>query len=83
MGQSLEKKCIATNFHYSMLGQGDLSMEDARPLKRLEEELEQVRKKLHQSVKGEPSRLLDPTVLPISRELDLLIVQYQYLKHGI
>jgi hypothetical protein len=63
-----------------MLGQGDLSMEDARPLKSLEEELERVRKKLHQSVKGEPSRLLDPTVLPISRELDLLIVQYQNLK---
>ncbi|WP_169818247.1 aspartyl-phosphate phosphatase Spo0E family protein [Shimazuella kribbensis] len=58
-------------------------MEDVRPLKRLEKELERVRKKLHQSVRGEPSRLLDPTVLPISRELDLLIVQYQYLKHNI
>jgi hypothetical protein len=83
MGQRLEKKCIATNIHYSMLGQGDLSMGDACPLKSLEEELERVRKKLHQSVKGEPSRLLDPTVLPISRELDLLIVRYQHLKHGI
>lgn len=55
-------------------------MEDARPLNRLEKELERVRKKLHQSVKGEPSRLLDPTVLPISRELDLLIVEYQNRK---
>jgi hypothetical protein len=67
-------------FTYSILGQGDLSMEDARPLNRLEKELERVRKKLHQSVKGEPSRLLDPTVLPISRELDLLIVEYQNRK---
>lgn len=55
-------------------------MGDACPLKRLEEELERVRTKLHQSVNGLPSNLLDPEVLPISRELDVLIVQYQQLQ---
>jgi hypothetical protein len=63
-----------------ILGQGDLSMGDACPLKSVEEQLERVRRKLYQSVKGEPSRLLDPSVLPISRELDQLILRYQRLK---
>lgn len=55
-------------------------MGDACPLKSIEKQLEIVRKKLYQSVKGEPSRLLDPSVLPISRELDQLIIRYQDLK---
>ncbi len=55
-------------------------MGDACSLKSVEEQLERVRKKLYQSVAGEPSRLLDPNVLPLSRELDQLIIRYQHLK---
>jgi len=45
--------------------------------KRLEEELELLRQKLYQMVSGEPARLLDRGVLPMSEQLDVLIVQMQ------
>lgn len=50
-------------------------------MKRLEEELERLRTELHCLVDGEPSRLLDSRVLPISRKLDLLIVELQKEKN--
>lgn len=46
-------------------------------IRRLEEELERLRTELHQSVNGEPSRLTDSQVLPLSRRLDALIVEVQ------
>ncbi|MBA4494383.1 Spo0E family sporulation regulatory protein-aspartic acid phosphatase [Paenactinomyces guangxiensis] len=46
-------------------------------IRRLEEELERLRTKLYQSVDGEPSRLADSRVLPLSRRLDALILEIQ------
>ncbi|SEN44455.1 Spo0E family sporulation regulatory protein-aspartic acid phosphatase [Lihuaxuella thermophila] len=46
-------------------------------IKWLEEELERLRTELHKSVGGEPSRLSDSRVLPLSRRLDALIVEVQ------
>lgn len=78
-GLKIEEKFVNKRVK-SILGQGDFPMGDACPLKIVEKQLEQVRKKLYQSVAGEPSRMLDPNVLPISQELDRLIVRYQHLK---
>jgi hypothetical protein len=52
-------------------------------IRRLEEELERLRNELHQSVNGEPSRLADSKVLPLSRRLDALIVELQKEKKKI
>ncbi|TCS92558.1 aspartyl-phosphate phosphatase Spo0E family protein [Hazenella coriacea] len=43
----------------------------------LEKELERLRLELYQSVNGELSRLTDARVLPVSQELDDIIVQVQ------
>lgn len=52
-------------------------MAKALQRKRLEEELETLRQKLYQLVSGEPTRLTDQGVLPMSEQLDVLIVQMQ------
>ncbi|MCS1351262.1 aspartyl-phosphate phosphatase Spo0E family protein [Mechercharimyces sp. CAU 1602] len=46
-------------------------------LRMLEEEMEKVRTRLYQAVAGHPARLDQAGVLPISRRLDRLIVEYQ------
>lgn len=46
-------------------------------IKRLEAELESLRSELYQIVNGNPSRLKDSRVLPISQKLDLLIIEIQ------
>ncbi len=43
----------------------------------LEEELERLRSELYKSVGGEPSRLSDLRILPLSKQLDALIVEVQ------
>lgn len=52
-------------------------MAKALQRKRLEEELEMLRQKLYQLVRGEPTRLTEQGVLPMSEQLDVLIVQMQ------
>jgi|GEM_PF-4683518 len=44
-------------------------------LKQLEDELDQLRGKLYQVVGGTPSQLRHPHVLPISQQLDHVIVE--------
>lgn len=51
-------------------------------IQQLEKELERLRLILYQSVKGEPSRFTDAGVLPVSQQLDRLIVQVQKEKKG-
>jgi hypothetical protein len=45
-------------------------------LRRIEKEMERLRTKLHRSVNGEASRLSDSWILPVSQQLDQLILEY-------
>jgi hypothetical protein len=47
---------------------------------RLEDELEEIRQLLHEAVGGDPARLSDASVLPLSRQLDALILEVQRKK---
>lgn len=49
-------------------------------IRRLQEEMERLRKELYQSVNGEPERLTDAHVLPLSEQLDVLIVEMQRIR---
>ncbi|MFC7442760.1 aspartyl-phosphate phosphatase Spo0E family protein [Laceyella putida] len=49
-------------------------------LRHLEKEVERLRSELYQSVAGEPSRLSADHVLPLSKRLDVLIVEMQKAK---
>lgn len=51
-------------------------MEKTIRLKQLENELERLRVKLYQAVGETPSQLNHPQVLPISQQLDLVIVEF-------
>ncbi len=51
------------------------SVETGR-LRRLESEVERLRKRMYEAVAGEQSRLTSSQVLPVSRELDALIIEY-------
>ncbi|WP_168188647.1 aspartyl-phosphate phosphatase Spo0E family protein [Thermoflavimicrobium daqui] len=55
-------------------------MLESLQIRRLEEDLEQLRSKLIQSVNGEYSSLLAPHVLPLSQQLDQYILEYYQLK---
>lgn len=46
-------------------------------IRQLEQELERLRLVLYQSVNGESSRLADARILPLSQQLDHMIVQVQ------
>lgn len=52
-------------------------MSTSLAIKDVHVELEQLRNHLHQSIQGELTRLTDPCVLPISQQLDLLILEAQ------
>jgi hypothetical protein len=45
-------------------------------LKQIEQQIESFRKRLHEQVDTENGRLTESTVLPISKDLDELIVDY-------
>lgn len=45
-------------------------------LNRIEKEMERLRAILHRSVNGEASRLNDSCILPVSQQLDQLILEY-------
>lgn len=45
-------------------------------LRRLESEVERLRRSLYEAVAGERSRLTSSQVLPVSKELDALIIEY-------
>lgn len=45
-------------------------------LKQIEQQIESLRKRLHKQVEEENGKLTDPNVLPISKDLDQLIMDY-------
>ncbi|MBA4602097.1 aspartyl-phosphate phosphatase Spo0E family protein [Thermoactinomyces mirandus] len=49
-------------------------------IRRLQKEMERLRNELYQSVNGEPERLMDAHVLPLSEQLDVLIVEMQRIQ---
>lgn len=49
-------------------------------LRHLEKEVERLRSELYQSVAGQPERLSSELVLPLSKRLDVLIVEMQKAK---
>ncbi len=51
-------------------------MVESLQIRRLEESLERLRAEMVQSVNGESSRLGESHVLPLSQQLDLLIMEY-------
>jgi hypothetical protein len=55
-------------------------MSERHRIRRLQEEMEHLRKELYQLVNGEPERLMDARVLPLSEQLDVLILEMQRIR---